>query len=368
MDFSPHSPTTAPAGENATNIVVGSGLSALQIRAGHLADLFPLMAIITKELSLGRQHLAMATVSDVVKQRSAEHLVSLVAVHDGKIVAGALATRIADDAAQFVGFGCHDSVEPAQQSQINQILVNRLHQRLQSGGFRFVQSSCDATDHAPACGTVGYQWIATLDYLGACVDAPHHSTGNIVRHGDPSPWRAAGLDCLPINPCETAASWQRIVDLVQSTYEETLDCPRLNAFRSVADVLGGYVTASCYQPEGWRIVSENGRDVACLVTVIHRAAKALELTYMGVAPSHRGRGIGRFLVGEAAGIARKNGADRIVLAVDRVNRPAREVYHQCGFENVGSEAVWGRKLSPAASEHADPVLRPGVHHRRKAAS
>lgn len=362
-----------PSSENSTpqkasNASAGSIAPALQIREGQFDDLFPLMEIVTKELPLGRQHLALATLSDAVKGSGLERIASGVALRDGKVVAGALATRIAADAAQFIGFGCDNSVEPSQRLELKRSLSDFLHSQLLTRGFRFVQASCDATDHSPPCAAVGYEWIATLDYLQAGVAALLDASGN-DRQGDPSsPWQPAGLDCIPIDPSESTASWHRIVNLVQSTYEQTLDCPRLNALRSATDVVGAYITASSFQPEGWRIITENGRDVACLVTVVHPATKALELTYMGISPSHRGRGIGRLLVGEAARIARKKAADRVMLAVDQGNRPACDVYRQCGFENIGSEAVWGRKLADVSSGQLSERTSRDVRRRPKPAA
>lgn len=367
MEPDPFSHSVAPTPET-PDASAESAIPAFSIREGRLDDLFPLMEIITQELSLGRQHLALASLSEAVKGKGSERVFSVVAVREGRVVAGAVATRVADDAAQFIGFGCHGSIRPDQQLDLSRSLADRLHQRLQSDGFQFVQASCDASDDAPRCASVGYEWIATLDYLQADVNAMLDDWSANERKEPSLLWQAAGLDCQQIDPCETPESWQRMVNLVQSTYEQTLDCPRLNGFRSAADVVGAYVTASSFQPEGWRMISENGRDVACLVTVGHGATNTVELTYMGIAPSHRGRGIGKLLVSEAARIARTKASDRIVLAVDQANRPAHAVYRQCEFEKIGSEAVWGRNLSPTPSRRSSGPMQPNVRKLPKTAS
>ncbi|MEU1074605.1 MULTISPECIES: GNAT family N-acetyltransferase [unclassified Streptomyces] len=54
-----------------------------------------------------------------------------------------------------------------------------------------------------------------------------------------------------------------------------------------------------------------------------------------VAPEHRGRGVGRALVGLAVGYARERGAGHIWLEVTSVNAPAIHAYQKLGFTFCG---------------------------------
>jgi GNAT superfamily N-acetyltransferase len=52
---------------------------------------------------------------------------------------------------------------------------------------------------------------------------------------------------------------------------------------------------------------------------------------MGLVESVRGRGFGLQVVRHAQWLCRQEGRDRLVLAVDRRNAPARRIYMSCGF-------------------------------------
>ncbi len=57
------------------------------------------------------------------------------------------------------------------------------------------------------------------------------------------------------------------------------------------------------------------------------------LAELYVVPSRRGRGLGRALVEEALGEARRRGADTMDIGVDEPDRAARQLYESLGFTN-----------------------------------
>ena len=61
---------------------------------------------------------------------------------------------------------------------------------------------------------------------------------------------------------------------------------------------------------------------------------------MGLVPEARGNGIGTTIVAHVFEHARKIGGQRVILAVDEANTPARAIYNQAGFEPLISETVW----------------------------
>lgn len=63
-----------------------------------------------------------------------------------------------------------------------------------------------------------------------------------------------------------------------------------------------------------------------------RRRDEVDLVSMWVAPSHRGRGVGRALVGAVLSWARDTGASTVSLWVTRGNDPAQRLYETMGFE------------------------------------
>lgn len=134
----------------------------------------------------------------------------------------------------------------------------------------------------------------------------------------------------------------RFARVVEATYRQSLDCPALDGVRHVEDVLEGYREASDFDPELWRLAVYEGRDVGCLLLADHPEMGNCELVYMGVAPSQRGRRWGLALTRVAQWVARRRQRERLVLAVDRQNQPALNIYAEAGFEAWDRRTVFAR--------------------------
>lgn len=183
-----------------------------------------------------------------------------------------------------------------------------------------------ASQRLAACG---FAWLADLVYLYADVlgtsPAPEPRGGavTLVAHAGDDP--------------------QRLGDLIEQSYIDTLDCPGLDGLRLTRDVLAGYTSQGRHIPEHWYFVQSGGADVGVLILADHPAAENCELVYMGVIPAARGGGLGAFVVRRALGIASALGARRLVLAVDADNRPALALYRRAGFIEWGRRTVYARR-------------------------
>jgi ribosomal protein S18 acetylase RimI-like enzyme len=60
----------------------------------------------------------------------------------------------------------------------------------------------------------------------------------------------------------------------------------------------------------------------------------VELTYIGVAPDQRGRGLGNKLLNDFIEASRSNGYRSVVLSVEKENSPAITLYEKAGFKVV----------------------------------
>ncbi|MFD3544603.1 GNAT family N-acetyltransferase [Streptomyces sp. NPDC058655] len=69
-----------------------------------------------------------------------------------------------------------------------------------------------------------------------------------------------------------------------------------------------------------------------------------------VAPAHRGRGVGRTLMGRAVDFARERGAGHIWLEVTNINAPAIHAYRRMGFAFCGLDASLYEGTSSAGEQ------------------
>jgi ribosomal protein S18 acetylase RimI-like enzyme len=129
----------------------------------------------------------------------------------------------------------------------------------------------------------------------------------------------------------------RLMQLVERTYEGTLDCTALDGARDMDDVINGYQATGAFRPQNWFFVRADGDDVGVLLLADHPAARHWELMYMGLVPEVRGRAWGRQIAQYAQWLARAARSERLLVAVDAANSPAAAVYRSTGFE------IWERR-------------------------
>lgn len=61
---------------------------------------------------------------------------------------------------------------------------------------------------------------------------------------------------------------------------------------------------------------------------------AIELTYIGITPDHRGRGLGKDLLNAFIEMSRETGYPSVVLSVEKDNEPAIALYQKAGFKII----------------------------------
>ncbi|MEM6330273.1 MAG: GNAT family N-acetyltransferase, partial [Planctomycetota bacterium] len=117
----------------------------------------------------------------------------------------------------------------------------------------------------------------------------------------------------------------------------------------MADVVSGYTLTGDHDPDLWFVIRRGSADVGVVLLTEHRASKQAELLYMGLVPAARGDGIGRVAVRHAQRLACERRADRLVLAVDTRNSPARAAYANAGFFPWATRVVYTRPRPAAAN-------------------
>ena len=162
----------------------------------------------------------------------------------------------------------------------------------------------------------------------------------------------AGLE--PVNPrplccCDkTAINWipytssmhALFLSALELTYVESLDCPGLAGLRSAPDILAGHRATGDTGSKLWWMAEVDHSPVGVLLLSHHRRAASVEVVYMGVVPSARGRGVGDALLFKAIRETQDIAADSLALAVDRANTPARRLYARFGFTLKQRRDAW----------------------------
>lgn len=195
---------------------------------------------------------------------------------------------------------------------------------------------------------LGFTWLGDLDFLAL----------DFQSKDDPVPPRRAaepGLFLESVDPNDLEAR-RELEAVIASTYEDSLDCPRLEEFRTPAEIIETYRYSVAYRPDWWFLVQRDSvqgirTNVGALILAEHRTrgadkrdSIAIELVYMGVVPEHRGMGVGRQIVQRVLGTCQSASASRLILAVDRCNHYAGEMYRSYGMKRLVSESIWGQRF------------------------
>jgi len=215
---------------------------------------------------------------------------------------------------------------------------------------RLIDGEPDSTARALLDATNEYLLSGRICMAEVLVETLTHDDDTILRYGEFEPLaELLFMVCTqnnfpktcPAGPLEFepygAAGYDCLARLVERTYQQTQDCPRLNKVRKIDDVLAGYRATGVYDPMRWLIARHEGRDVGCLLLADHPQHENWELVYMGLVVSARGHAWGRNIARHAQFLAGRAGRMRLVLAVDAGNAPAIAMYSAVGFR------VWDRR-------------------------
>lgn len=125
-----------------------------------------------------------------------------------------------------------------------------------------------------------------------------------------------------------------LLEVLDASYAETLDCPGLFGLRDTADIFEGHQATGRFEPAMWTMLRIDGRAAGVLLLNPAPAQRSIELVYLGLAPIARGRGLGRQLLRHGLQLASTRRERTISLAVDEQNTPAVKLYEREGFRPV----------------------------------
>jgi ribosomal protein S18 acetylase RimI-like enzyme len=182
--------------------------------------------------------------------------------------------------------------------------------------------------------------IRLVQSLGSSRDLEHYAS--LLRHGFTHPGRLwylhHDLETLPdaraappFRLVPSGEAGDRFGRTLLATYEDTLDFPELTTCRSLEEILAGHRGTTAHDPDLWWLIEADGIDAGVALVGLLADSGEWDLSYLGLVPSARGRGLGRAVLREILRRARAAPAMQVILAVDERNLPAWRLYRSAGF-------------------------------------
>jgi ribosomal protein S18 acetylase RimI-like enzyme len=159
----------------------------------------------------------------------------------------------------------------------------------------------------------------------------------------------------PEEECPEAYAFQSYADCNPSvfhrtlleTYRDTLDCPEITGVREIDEIMEGHRSQGLYDPKYWWIAFDRQEPAGVLLMTEMPEWNSWDLSYLGIVPAFRRKGIGRQLACHALCEARRAGAGQMTLALDVRNHPASQLYQSLGFSAFEEREVYLAILSVA---------------------
>jgi ribosomal protein S18 acetylase RimI-like enzyme len=212
---------------------------------------------------------------------------------------------------------------------VEDLLVQHANHWLEAHGCRFGQALLQASESSLGVSLArnGYSHITNLLYLQKLL------TTDLAG---PGVHKLIGLTYQGYIKCDREVFHSTLL----ASYEDTLDCPELNDTRTAVEILAGYQAVENCRPDRWSLAWHGGKPVGVLLLTESSASTSWDLSYLGVPPAARGRGVGRTLTLRALHEAHAAGALRMTLTLDRRNEPAWQLYRGFGFEVYQERMVY----------------------------
>jgi len=232
------------------------------------------------------------------------------------------------------------SSHPQNKDQVRSLggVIDAACQNLRREDIDLAQVLLDPTEtlEQAAFSYGGFLALATLSYLERPVRLPRGVVASPPR------W-PLGAKVMAYQPSMDA----QLLDILDASYEDTLDCPDLRGHRKTVDILNGHRHSGVFDPTLWTLLTLDGQGVGALLLNPSVDGGIIELVYLGLAKSARGKGLGRQLLRYGLRLIESRREKNITLAVDETNLPAVSLYQAEGFRSALRRVAMIRPLEPA---------------------
>ncbi|WP_200761437.1 GNAT family N-acetyltransferase [Poriferisphaera corsica] len=124
---------------------------------------------------------------------------------------------------------------------------------------------------------------------------------------------------------------------IQDSYIDTLDCPGLLGKRSIQNVIAGHKATGDFDPNLWHVFTQDQSPIAVMLISKLGKNQTAELVYLGIAPSHRNKGLAKQFLSFGMQLASYEAQRKLITAVDNNNVPAVKLYKSLGFIQTGAK-------------------------------
>ncbi len=176
-----------------------------------------------------------------------------------------------------------------------------------------------------ACLRTGFVKVGNLTYMRAILPS-----GRSAAAHESSAW-PAGVSVVSAAGIPESRRDAVLIEALDSSYENTLDCPELCGMRQTRDILESHRKTGVHDPAIWWVVFEGQSPRGCMLLARCPEQGAVELVYLGLAPVLRGRKIARRLMDMALRATADSKYGELMCAVDQRNAPAVGLYESCGL-------------------------------------
>jgi ribosomal protein S18 acetylase RimI-like enzyme len=190
------------------------------------------------------------------------------------------------------------------------------------------------TDRQSFCHNAGFSKLTDLVYLARS-----------CHNHEPPSTLSPDIRWIPYEDQHHAL----LKSVIAQTYKDSLDCPELENLRSMEDIVIGHKAAGLFDPRWWHILFFQNTPAGVLLLTPLRSGNAMEITYMGLCPAFRKKGLGNTLVRQAIYYTSQSHVDNLILAVDCRNLPAYSLYTGNGFNPFLRRTVLIRPHNPKAN-------------------
>jgi ribosomal protein S18 acetylase RimI-like enzyme len=210
-------------------------------------------------------------------------------------------------------------IESPDAREVSRLLLEFLARRLDDAGTDFTQCLL-GLDDAPAGASLaegGFPYSTQMLCLARGV-------ADCAVAVPPAPGPLSTIDY-------DAATHPLFVRVIERTFSGSLDCPELARRRRGESALAAHRGGGTFRPELWQIYRDGQEAAGVLLAIDHPDRRAREISYLGVVPEARGRGLGLAMLGEMVRRTADSGCQTLEVAVDAGNHFALTMYRAAGF-------------------------------------
>lgn len=136
-----------------------------------------------------------------------------------------------------------------------------------------------------------------------------------------------------------------LLEALERSYEQTLDCPELCGLRESRDILESHRATGKFDGRLWWLLMKDGAPEGCVLISPIPDERRLDLVYIGLAITSRGKGLSRRMlvhaIREADNLHREFAT---TCAVDDRNSAAIRLYESLNFRAFAHHCAFVRKI------------------------